>query len=64
MAVADFLVSASFVLAAVHLGQVMVFLQTSNRTNVILCSATLYLYMNGLFKVRALRRGYPVYFRL
>ena len=40
------------------------FLLTSNKTNVILCSATFYLCMNGLLKVRALRIGCHVYFRL
>ena len=64
LVVADFLVQESFVLAAVHVGQVTMFLQTSNRTNVILCSATFSLCMNGLLKVRALRIGCPVYFRL
>ena len=64
LVVANFLVSDSFVLVAVHLGQVTMFLQTSNKTNAVLCSATFYLYMNGLLKVRALRIGYPVYFRL
>ena len=34
------------------------------KTNVILCSATFYHYMNGLLKGRALREGDPVYFRL
>ena len=64
MVAASFLVSVSFVLAAVHIGQVTMFLQTSNKTNVILCSATFYLYVNGLLKMRALRIGYLVYFRL
>ena len=46
-AAADFLVPGSFVLAAVHIGQVAVFMYTSSKTNGILCSATFYLYMNG-----------------
>ena len=37
----------SFVLAAVLRGLLSMFLQTSNKKNVILCSATFYLYMNG-----------------
>ena len=37
----------SFVLAAVCIGLITMFLKTSNRTNVILCSATFYLCMNG-----------------
>ena len=45
-------------------GQIMMFLYTSNKTNVILCSATFYLHVNGLLKVRALRIGCPVYFSL
>ena len=32
--------------------------------HVILCSATFYFCINGLFKIRALRIGYPAYFRL
>ena len=46
LVVANLLVSESFVLTAVHVGQVMMFLQT-NKANVFLCSATLYLCMNG-----------------
>lgn len=42
-----FLVLESFVLAAIHVGQVMMSLQTSNGTNVIFCSAIFYLYVNG-----------------
>ena len=45
----------SFFLAAIHIGQVRMFLQTSNNINVIFCSATFCLYMHGLLKVRALR---------
>jgi len=62
--VGNFLVSESFVLIAIHIDQITMFLYTSNKTNAILCSETFYLYMNGLLKVRALRIGYPVYFRL
>jgi len=68
LVVANLLVSESFVLTAVHVVQVMMFLQTSNKANVFLCSATLYLCMNGKsiipLEVRAFRMGYPVYFRL
>ena len=32
--------------SSVHLGLIKMFLQTANKTNVILCSATFYLYMN------------------
>ena len=58
------MVSIFFVLATVHLDQVTMFLQTCNKTNVILCSATFNLYMNGLLKSPVLRIGYHVYFRL
>ena len=37
----------SFVLASVHIGQITIFLQISNKTNVTLGSATFYLYMSG-----------------
>ena len=40
-----FSMSESFVLAAAHVGQVT--LNASNKTNVILCSATFSLYVNG-----------------
>ena len=48
LVVAD-LVLESFVLAAVHIGLVTLFLSVSNKTLVVLCSAPLsmYLYMNG-----------------
>ena len=36
----------SFALTAVHVGLVTLFLWTSNKINVIFCSATFYLYMN------------------
>ena len=55
MVAANFLVLESFVLAAVQVGQVMMFLQTSNKTNGILCSATFCLYMNG--KGQSLENG-------
>ena len=45
LVVANILVLESFVLATMQVGQVMRFLQTSNKTNVILCSANVY--MNG-----------------
>ena len=41
------LVQESFVLAAVLVGQFTMFLYNSNNTNVILCSATLYLCISG-----------------
>ena len=44
MVVADFLISESFVLAAVHVGKDVPI--NSNKTNVFLCSATFYLYMH------------------
>ena len=46
LVVINFLVPESSVLAAVRVGQVTVFLETSNRTNIILCSAAFYLYMS------------------
>ena len=58
--------SESFVLAAVRVGQVNMFLQTSNKTNVILCSATFYLYMNGkvfTFKGQSLENGLSCLFQ-
>ena len=68
LVVADFLMPEFFVFASVHLGVVTMFLQTSNKTNIILCSAAFYLYMSGEsimpLKIRVLRRGYPVYFKL
>ena len=57
-------VSQFFVFATVQVGQVTMFLKTSNKTDVILCFAIFYLYMNGLLKISALRMGYLVYFRL
>ena len=42
--VADFLISESFVLAAVCVGKDVPI--NSNKTNVFLCSATFYLYMH------------------
>lgn len=64
MIVTNFLESESLVLIAMHIGQFMMFLETANKTNVILCSVTFYLYVDGLFKVRAFKIGYPLYFRL
>ena len=40
-------VSQFFVFATVQVGQVTMFLKTSNKTDVILCSAIFYLYING-----------------
>ena len=57
-------VSQFFVFATVQVGQVTMFLKTSNKTDVILCSATFYLYMNGLLKISIRKMGYLVYFRL
>lgn len=37
----------SFVLVAVHVGQVMMFLLISNKISIILCSATIYVFING-----------------
>lgn len=39
--------SESLALTAVHVGQFMMFLKLPTRQKVILCSVTLYLYMNG-----------------
>ena len=68
LVVANFLMPEFFVFASVHLGVVTMFLQTSNKTNIILCSATFYLYMSGEsvmpLKIKALRMGCPVYFKL
>ena len=62
LVVANFLVLESFVHAAVHIGEVILFLYISNKTNVIICSVN---YCISLYlKVRALRIGYPVYLRL
>lgn len=58
MVVANFLVLESFVFAAVHTSQVMMF---SNRTNITFGSANFYLYMNRLLKVRVWRIGYSIY---
>lgn len=63
--VTNFLVQESFVLAAIHISQITTFLQTSNRTDVILWSVTFYLYkwksVLSPWKLRALRMGSPVY---
>ena len=68
LVVANFLMPEFFVFAYVHLGVVTMFLQTSNKTNIILCSSAFYLYMSGEsvmpLKIRALKMGYPVYFKL
>jgi len=44
---ANFLVPESFVLAAVHVSQVVMCLRAANKTNIIPCSATFYPYVNG-----------------
>lgn len=41
--VADSWVWESFVLAAIHIGQVMMFLGISNKVTIIICSTTFYL---------------------
>ena len=61
LVVENFLVLKAFVVAVVP---VTMFLSTSNKTNVILGSVIFYLYMDGFFKVKALRMGSPVCFRL
>ena len=43
----NFLVPKSYVLAGVHIGQVIVFLEASNKTNGILFLVTFYFYTNG-----------------
>lgn len=58
------MVLESLVLVAARIGPITTFLKTSTKTNVILCSVTFYLYVDGLFKVRAFKIGYPLYFRL
>ena len=47
LVVANILVLESFVLATMQVGQVVRLLQTSNKTNVILCSVISYLYISG-----------------
>ena len=49
LGVANFLVSKSFVLATVHLVLASMFLQTSNKTVVIFCSSTFYLYEGKVY---------------
>ena len=49
LVVANFSVLESFVFAVVHIGLVTTFLQTSNKTNIILCSATFYIYMKNYY---------------
>ena len=44
---ANILVLDSFILPTIRVGQVMMLLQTSSKTNVILCSATSYLCISG-----------------
>ena len=67
MAVADFLVPESFVLAAVHRSghDVPVNLQQDKCYSLLYNILSLYEWKSVThFKVRALRRGCPVYFRL
>lgn len=47
LVVANCLVEQSFVLAAVHVDLVMMFLKTFHKANLNLCLAAFYLYMNG-----------------
>ena len=47
MVAANVVVQESFVLAAVQADQVRLYLYASSKTNVILCSATFYPYVNG-----------------
>ena len=47
LVVANILLLESFILPAIHVGQVMMLLQTSSKTNDILCSATSYLCISG-----------------
>ena len=64
MVAVNFLVLKSYVLAGVHIGQVIVFLEASNKTNGILCFATCHLCVNRSvipLKIRALRMGYAIY---
>ena len=67
--IADFLVSESFVLAAVHIGvlKFMVLLHTFSKTNVFsVLQLFIFVSLGSVIplRVRALRTGYPVYFRL
>ena len=65
--VANFLVLESFVLTTVYVGQATVVLETSNKTNVTLYSATFCLYMMDkryTFKDQTLENEHPVYFKL
>jgi len=58
LVVAKFLVEESFVLAAIHLGQVRMFLETPNKTMLLSVLHLFCLSMNGILKVRALRMGF------
>ena len=64
LVITDFLVQESFV----HVSQVTVFLLTSNKNQCysLLCNFFCLYEWKGVtpLKVRALRKGYPVYFRL
>ena len=67
LVVANFLVLESFVLTTVYVGQATVVLETSNKTNVTLYSATFCLYMMDkryTFKDQTLENEHPVYFKL
>ena len=67
LVVTDFLGSESFVLASVLVGQGMLFLCTSNMTDVFPFCSLLNLYVMEkcyTLKVRTLKMGYSLYFRL
>lgn len=65
MAVADFFVLESFVLTAAHLVQITMFLEPSNKTDVILCSCNFLLLCEWKsvipLKGRALRKASAVF---
>lgn len=59
------LVSDPFVLVTIQIGQVRSGCSWKPPARQMLfCFVTFYPYMNGFLKVRALRKGYPVYFTL
>lgn len=61
MVVANFLASESFAIAPVCIGPVMIVLETSNKTNVILNSTTFDLYISEYytFKGQHFENGLP-----
>ena len=59
----NFLMLKFFVFADVHISQITVFLEASNKTNGILCFTTCHLWVNRSvipLKIRALRMGYSI----